>query len=272
MKFFNSSMPRSGSTLLQNILGQNPNIHVTPTDGFLELIYGARVNFTNNAEFKAQDQDQMFAAWRGFCNSGLDGYCKGLSSKPNTCIKSRGIGANYDWFKAFMGEDPKVIVMVRDIKAVLASMEKMHRANPERSQQIQDPSNMSGLTTESRVQKWLQGPPVGLALQRLQQMRTQGVDRKCHYVRFEDLTSRPFVEIQRVYKYLDLPEFTHNFSNVEQITQEDDAVYGMTANLHTVRPKVESLKPDYIDILGEGLCNWIDDQCAGYQYDHGYKN
>ena len=46
MIFFNSSMPRSGSTLIQNILGQNPDIHSTPTDGFLELIYAARVNFT----------------------------------------------------------------------------------------------------------------------------------------------------------------------------------------------------------------------------------
>ena len=90
MIFFNSSMPRSGSTLIQNILGQNPDIHVTPTDGFLELIYAARVNFTNNAEFKAQDQKQMLNAWRGFCNEGMKGYVKGLSDKSHTCIKSRG--------------------------------------------------------------------------------------------------------------------------------------------------------------------------------------
>ena len=131
MILFNSSMPRSGSTLIQNILGQNPDIHVTPTDGFLELIYGARVNYTNNAEFKAQDQDQMIKAWRMFCNEGMKGYAKGLSDKPNTCIKSRGIGANYNWFEAFMGEEPKVICMVRNVKDILSSMEKMHRANNE---------------------------------------------------------------------------------------------------------------------------------------------
>ena len=31
--FFQSSLPRAGSTLLQNILGQNPEFYVTPTSG-----------------------------------------------------------------------------------------------------------------------------------------------------------------------------------------------------------------------------------------------
>jgi len=265
-------MPRSGSTLMQNILGQNPDIHVTPTDGFLELIYGARVNFTNNAEFKAQDQNQMISAWRGFCKSGMDGYCKGLSDKQHTCIKSRGIGANYNWFKAFMNEDPKVIVMVRDLKAILASMEKIHRKNPEKAQSIENPSNMSGLTTEGRVQQWLQGPPVGLALQRLQQMKTEGITNKCLVVRFEDLTSHPEQIMSKVYEYLTLPTFRHDFNNVEQITKEDDAVYGLTPDLHNVRKKVEPLKSDYMNILGKGLCDWIDESCNGYQHDYGYLN
>jgi sulfotransferase len=29
--YFQSSLPRTGSTLLQNLIGQNPNFHVTPT-------------------------------------------------------------------------------------------------------------------------------------------------------------------------------------------------------------------------------------------------
>ena len=37
--FFQSSLPRAGSTLLQNIIGQNPEFYVTPTSGVLELAY-----------------------------------------------------------------------------------------------------------------------------------------------------------------------------------------------------------------------------------------
>jgi len=57
--FFQSSMPRSGSTLLQNILAQNPDIYATPTSGVLELVYGARANYTSSLEFKAQDSQLM---------------------------------------------------------------------------------------------------------------------------------------------------------------------------------------------------------------------
>lgn len=60
-------MPRSGSTLLQNILGQNPDFYVTPTSGLLELIFGVRHNFTNCAEFKAQDPRTLKAAYLSFC-------------------------------------------------------------------------------------------------------------------------------------------------------------------------------------------------------------
>jgi len=251
-------------------LAQNPDIHATPTDGFLELIYAARVNFTEAVEFKAQDEKQMMNAWRGFCRRGMEGYCEGLSSRPNTCIKSRGIGCNFDWFKSFMGEDPKVIVMVRNIKAVLASMEKIHRANPDRARSVQDPSRMLGLTTESRVDQWLNTAPVGLALQRLQQMQLEGTAKKCLIVRFEDLTTHPAEVMGRVYEYLGLPSFRHDFDNVEQITQEDDAFYGLAPNLHSVRKKVRPLAADYEDVLGSNLCAQIDNRCHGYQATFGY--
>ena len=57
--FFQSSLPRAGSTLLQNIIGQNPDFYVTPTSGVLELLYGARNHYTACDEFKAQDSELM---------------------------------------------------------------------------------------------------------------------------------------------------------------------------------------------------------------------
>lgn len=270
MIFFNSSLPRSGSTLMQNILGQNPAIHVTPTDGVLELLYGAKANYTSQAEFRAQDPDQMLAAWRGFCKGGLEGYCKGLSDKPNTCIKSRGIGANYEWFSAFMGEEPKVLIMVRDMKAIMSSMEKLHRKQAEQARGIDDPVNMRGLTVESRVQTWMSSAPVGLALQRLQDMKKRGVLAKCLVVRYEDLAKSPAGVMEPVYKYLGLPAHEHDFNQVAQLTQEDDAVFGMPQGLHLVREKIEPAALDYYDVLGRPACKWIDEACAGYQADFGY--
>jgi sulfotransferase len=72
--FFQSSLPRSGSTLLQNILGQNPEFYVTPTSGVLELLYMARGYYSNGAEFKAQDPALMRDGFMSFCKNGLEGF------------------------------------------------------------------------------------------------------------------------------------------------------------------------------------------------------
>ena len=70
--FYQSSMPRAGSTLLQNILAQNPSFYVTPTSGLLELVFGARVNYTNSPEFKAQDDASMRKAFLAFSRAGME--------------------------------------------------------------------------------------------------------------------------------------------------------------------------------------------------------
>ena len=72
--FFQSSLPRSGSTLLQNILGQNPDFYVSPTSGVLELLFAARNNYTNDVAFKAQGSQLMKKGWLNFCNCGLEGF------------------------------------------------------------------------------------------------------------------------------------------------------------------------------------------------------
>ena len=87
--FFQSSMPRSGSTLLQNILGQNPDFYVTPTSGVLELVYGARANYTSSPEFKAQDGELMKKGFMGFCKNGMEGFYEGITELKSTNVKER---------------------------------------------------------------------------------------------------------------------------------------------------------------------------------------
>jgi sulfotransferase len=65
--YYQSSLPRSGSTLFQNIMAQNPDFYVTPTSGVLELVYAVRNNYTNSPEFKAQDPQEMRAGFLNFC-------------------------------------------------------------------------------------------------------------------------------------------------------------------------------------------------------------
>ena len=103
--FFQSSLPRAGSTILQSIIGQHPDFYVTPTSGFLEILYSARANYTTSPEFKAQDAETMKTAFQGFCREGMFGYYNAITDKKYVVDKSRGWGIHRDFFqKLFMRE------------------------------------------------------------------------------------------------------------------------------------------------------------------------
>lgn len=263
--FFQSSLPRAGSTMLQNIIGQNPNFYVTPTSGVLELLFGARANYTNSAEFKAQDSELMRKAWLSFCENALQGFYKPITDKPYVVDKSRGWGIHYGFLNAFI-EKPKVIVMVRDLRSIYASMEKNFRKSPEKDDGTVNWSKMQGTTTEKRVKMWADGVPVGIAIERLKQIIDEGIDKKVLFVRYEDLVERPQYEMNRIYDYLGLDKYLHDFNNIEQITQEDDAVYGAFGD-HKIRPKLEYFDPKFEEVLGGEICNNI---VGSYQWFYDY--
>jgi sulfotransferase len=268
--FYQSSMPRAGSTLLQNIIAQNPSFYVTPTSGLLELVFGARLNYTNNAEFKAQDAALMKKAFLAFSRAGMEAYFRALTDKPYVLDKSRGWGVHFDLLKLIFDEEPKIICLVRDLRQILASMEKKFRQNPDKYRPIENHTNLSGTTTLKRAVQHLQTPPVGLALDRLIEIHQRGWDKKIHFIRYEDLTTQPKQTMQKVYAYLGLPEFQHNFDKVSQVTQEDDEAFGIPG-LHSIRPKVEPLTNDYLSVLGKDAVRFVQSNCAWYFTLFGYS-
>jgi sulfotransferase len=53
--YFINGMPRSGSTLLCNILTQNPQFHATPTSGLSELISNVNIFWNKNPIMRASE-------------------------------------------------------------------------------------------------------------------------------------------------------------------------------------------------------------------------
>lgn len=260
--FFNSSMPRSGSTVLQNILGQNPDFYVTPTSGVLELVFAARQNYTESPEFKAQDAKEMQEAFRGFCKHGVEGFFNSITDKKYVVDKSRGWGMHYDFLNGFYTE-PKIICMVRDARDIICSMEKNFRKNQDKTDPIVNHAEMRGTTTPKRVDEWLAGQPVGMAFERLNEMIRQGIDKKVHFVKYEDLCLYPDEELRKIYEYLGVEPFKHDFDNIEQITHEDDSVYGIYGD-HVIKNKLEPQASQAKAILGKDVTNWIWDNFQWY--------
>lgn len=90
--FYQSSLPRAGSTLLQNIIGQNPQFHVTPTSGMIDMMLGARIGYNGNKEAFAGDKDKWKEGFYNFCREGFKGYIKAFTNKPYILDKNRAWG------------------------------------------------------------------------------------------------------------------------------------------------------------------------------------
>ena len=267
----NSSMPRACSTLLQNILNQNPDFYATPTDGLIELLQGARDRFTNAVEFRASnDQDLSMKAYRSFCNEGMKGYADALSDKKYKVIKSRVAKSLIPWFDNFCDETPKIICMVRDLKNIVASLEKLYRRNPDKLSQWYIPDEVRGTTVSKRVDMYLKNIPLSINLDQIMELFELKLDKRILFIRAEDLSSKPDYIMSELYKSLGVEYYKHDFDNVEQTTSENDVMHNLDNNLHTIRNKVEPLKDDSEEILGKDICNLIDNDYKWYQEFFGY--
>jgi len=257
--FFQSSLPRSGSTYMQCVLASNPNIYAGGTDGCLELLFGARGNYQTSPEFKAQDATLMKGAFKDFCRAGLEAYSSALikdTDKEYVVLKSRGWGVYRDFLNEFY-PDPKIICMIRDLRDVFCSYEKLYRKNQLAGDPIRNDAEARGTTVYKRMDEWAHPQnTIGRAIERLTEIIALGYANKILFVKYEDFCLRPETEMTRIYQYLGIPYYAHDFDNIPQTVKEEDTVFGM-GDLHTIRPKLKMLPSDAKSVLGNDVCKWI---------------
>lgn len=267
--YYQSSLPRAGSTLLQNLIGQNPAFHVTPTSGMIDLMLGARIGYNGNKEAQAGDKVMWKKGFYAFCREGLNAYVANLTDKPCILDKNRNWAASYPLLTNIF-PDPKVVFMVRDLRAIFASMEKKFRANPDIEDGTVDNMNLTGLTTQQRVERWAAGHPIGHALPKLYQSILDKTAERFLFIRYEDLCTNPESQMRQVYNYLKLPYFQHDFNYIPQITVEDDTIHGIYGD-HTIRNTLGMLPDDSRDILGDYTYEWVYENFKWYFDIFGYK-
>ena len=266
--FYQSSLPRAGSTLLQNIIGQNPDFHVTPTSGMIDLVLGARIGYNGNKEAKAGDQQLWKSGFYAFCKAGLQGYIQNLTDKPYILDKNRAWGSYYALMSNIV-DKPKIVFMVRNLPAVFASMERKFRQNPDYDDGLLDNAKLKNITTQQRVETWANSHPIGYAVHKLQQSILDKTAQNFLFIRYEDLCQTPHPVLDSIYDYFELPRFTHNFDHIPQVTIEDDTVHGIYGD-HIIRNKLDFRTDDSVEFLGENTYNWIYENFQWYFETFGY--
>jgi sulfotransferase len=234
--FFNSSMPRSGSELLQVILHQNPLIYASSTSPLLEYQFGARVNY-NLPEVTSQNAELMAGAFINMCKGMAHSYYEAITNRPYIIDKNRGWSHYYEWVEQW-NPNPKMICMVRDLRSILASFEKIYRKNRHTPSGPDDPAKLQSMTVFQRANYWLNTQPIGLALQRTFDLFQKRINHNILFVRYEDLCNNPEETMNNIYCYLQIEGFSHNFNNIVKKVEENSKIFGVYGD-HSIKPQLE---------------------------------
>lgn len=252
---FLAGLPRSGSTLLSNIIAQNPAFYVTPTSGIVDMLVQVRNYWDRNEAFRAHDRELNESLKRNVLRSMLWGYFS--HTEANICLDKNRYWCEFlEMAEMLLGnrEKVKVLVTVRDLRDVAASFELLFRKTSAMGQLQQDVANQIKFkTARGRLDVFADdAQPVGRAFNAVRDAVTRGWLPNMCFVEFSELTTHPETTMKKIYSFLDEAHYNHDFAHVEQMTFEDDSVYGFK-DLHTIRPKVEPIKPRWPDVYDKAV-------------------
>jgi sulfotransferase len=250
--YFISGLPRSGSTLLCNIMAQNPRFYVSPaTSGCHDVLFNIRNQWDRLVEHQAEGVN--YAQLNRVLSAAMDAYHN--TDKQVVVDKGRGWLSLVEMVEFIKGEPPKIIVPVRDLAEVLGSFEMLWRKSTGKTQWAFESNDyFKAQTVEGRCDIWSgQGQPVGLAYNRVKDAIARGRTDCLLFVEFDELTRNPKSSLDHIYDFLGEERFEHNFDHVEQVTSEDDVNVHRIPGLHSIRTKVEPVPRKAEEVLGPHL-------------------
>lgn len=235
--YYISGLPRSGSTLLTNILLQNPKFATTATSSLLEFLLQVRDNWTKLEGHTAHPDGQD--KWE-VIKSIMQSYHK--TDKNIIFDKNRGWSNHIEFIEKVTGEKTKIIACVRNLEEICASFEKLYRKNRANGEIHGEFSNTKMKTIDGRVSVWTSdegvlGRPYVSLLDTIQ----RGLGDRILFFAYEDWTSRPNEMFRKLYEFIGQDYFQHDFENIQQVIRENDAGYGWGEDLHEI--KVGKLLP-----------------------------
>lgn len=214
------------------LLGQNPDHHVTPSSGLIELFATVQKAWPNFLEFKAEGLKKV----KPRINTSLKGLIEGYFEEVDDKIvfdKNRGWIQYIEDLEQCMGK-VKCIVPVRDVREILASFEKLYRKRQIDWRYPVGEDYFKAQTTVGRCNLLLEpGNVVGLAVNRVRDAIQRRSDNLI-VLPYNTLASDPLGTLNTIHEVLELPQYDYNVSDVKQITEEDDTWHGM--DLHVIKP------------------------------------
>lgn len=252
-----SGLPRSGSTLLCNILNMNPNFYATATSPMVDILRNIRSTFSHNPTFKTHNRLEEFEEMR----KGMRGFINGFYDDKNVVFdKSRGWTINLMLLDEVLGNtDTKVIWTYRDPIDVITSIEKRHRETI-LLENVDEPK-FDMTTLEKRVSHFISdGGLVGRPIKLIEDIQKMGYTDRILIVNYKHLTETPQIILNQIHEFLGEEVYDYgknNFTDLKQTIFEFDGQYNYKFMHNIVEGEITykkhntMLPPDLIDRINQ---------------------
>lgn len=254
-----SGLPRAGSTLLCQILDSNPEFHVTPTSGVLDMIKTMRANFSQNPTWRAQHRMDIYENMR----MGMKGFVEGFFYDSKIVFdKNRAWPSNIKLLDAIMQDDKtKIIWLYRNPVEIVSSIEAQYQKTILLENMDEASAPGAFLTLDRRIGTYTN--PDGLIaypVEALKDALEMGYSHRILFIKYFDLTNNTKEVMDAIHDFLGIPRYDYDLKNVTQRTFEFDGVYNYKFP-HVIREgEIKYKKGDYQ--IEEKFVNAINERFA----------
>lgn len=242
-----SGFARSGSTLLCNILAAHPEIKSTPSSPLCSTIQNIRRMLSDDPFFLAQlDQDP-----EGMHEKVKESIFEFMKTWLFDDKHSVFIDKNRGWLHMIeslreLDPDFKIIVTLRDLRQIYASIERRHRETIF----IDFPDHMEHNVVNTRADNMFAiGGIIGNTVNALENLQDiPNIMKHIYFWKYEDFLENPIEQTNSIFEFVGVnpKDCDIDFNNLKQVTYESDSYY-RTKYLHKIKPSVGPQK-DLTDI------------------------
>lgn len=245
---FISGLPRSGTTLVSNILNQNDNIYsriVSPLSSLLATNHAMWDKIEQNIEYPDYELKKRYL------RSILDGFYNNVD-KPFVFDKDRGWIPQITLLESVLDRPIKMLVCVRNPAEILSSFEKIRKDNPLFHTRID--SNL-GESSSIASRAYSYAAPeglMGISHRNLFDALLMGYRDRLLFIDYNRFCNTPKSQMKRIYEFFEIPYFDHDFKNIVQQEILNDHAVGLP-NLHKLKPSLDRTVTNCVEYLGLDL-------------------
>lgn len=251
-----SGLPRSGSTLLCNLLNSNSEFHATPTSGVIDSVRNIRASFSHNVNYKAQDRLELMEnikhALRGF----IDGY---FFDKEVVFDKCRGWTNHLQLLDAiFDNNDTKIIWTYRNPVEIVNSIESQYQKTILLENTDEAADSGAFMTLDRRIGTYMnENGLISYPVEILRDAIEMGYGHRIHFVSYYDLCNHTQEVMNRIHDFIGEERHEYDIDNLKQTSFEFDGFYNYKF-MHKIKEgKIEYsnsqmvIPQKYIDIVNQ---------------------